>query len=147
MGIPEQRDLAEARQTFGKWLAMRLPGATDVEVGELSSPSTSGFSNETLLLDASWTEGGARRSEGLVVRVKPTRHTVFMESEFEAQFKVMSALRQHTDVPLPPMRWFEEDDTWLGAPFYVMGRIDGTAPADSPPYTMEGFLFDGTPEQ
>jgi aminoglycoside phosphotransferase (APT) family kinase protein len=147
MGIPEQRDLTKAREVFAKWLGTRLPGATDIEVGEMASPSSSGFSNETLLLDASWTEGGQRRTDGLVIRVKPTRHTVFMESEFEAQFKVMSALREHTDVPLPPMRWFEEDESWLGAPFYVMGKLDGAAPADSPPYTMQGFLYDGTPDQ
>jgi aminoglycoside phosphotransferase (APT) family kinase protein len=147
MAIPEQRDLGEARPAIQRWLATKLPGASDIEVGEITSPSASGFSNETLLLDASWTEAGARRTDGLVIRVKPTRHTVFMESEFDAQFRVMSGLREHTDVPMPDMRWFEEDASWLGAPFYVMGRLDGSAPADSPPYTMEGFLFEATPEQ
>ena len=38
------------------------------------------------------------------------------------------------------MRWFEADDRYLGAPFFVMDRIDGCrVPADSPPYTVGGL--------
>ena len=37
------------------------------------------------------------------------------------------------------MRWFEADDTWLGAPFFVMDQVNGRAPGDSPPYTLRGL--------
>jgi aminoglycoside phosphotransferase (APT) family kinase protein len=45
------------------------------------------------------------------------------------------------------MKWFEPDPSVLGSAFIVMGRVDGQAPADSPPYTSQGWLFDATPEQ
>ncbi len=148
MPIPEQRNLEEARGILGKWLAEQLPGATDVEVGPIGGPAATGFSNETLLFDASWTQGGDAHTESLVVRVKPVAHTVFLEADFESQYQVLSTLGQRTDVPVPTMRWFEADDAWLGAPFFVMDRVDGRAPGDSPPYTHEGWLLDeATPAQ
>jgi aminoglycoside phosphotransferase (APT) family kinase protein len=146
--IPEQRDLEKARDVIAGWLADRVPGATDVEVSELSGPAFTGFSNETLLFDASWNADGARHEEGLVLRVKPTLHTVFMEADFESQYKVMEALGAHTTVPVPPMRWFEADDAYLGAPFFVMSKVNGRAPTDTPPYTLGGWVFEElTPAQ
>jgi aminoglycoside phosphotransferase (APT) family kinase protein len=146
--IPEQRDLEEARGIVAGWLAERIPGATEVDVGPIAGPAFTGFSNETLLFDAEWTAGGARHAEGLVLRVKPTQHTVFLESDFESQYRVLEALGTRTDVPVPTMRWFEADDSYLGAPFFVMNKVDGRAPTDTPPYTVGGWLLEeSTPEQ
>lgn len=142
MPIPEQRDLEKARDILASWLAPRLPGATDVDVGPISGPSFTGFSNETLLFDASWTEDGARRTEALVVRVKPTQHTVFLEQDFEEQYQVLRALGDATEILVPQVKWYEEDESHLGAPFFVMGKIDGRPPQDSPPYTLEGWLLE-----
>ena len=148
MPIPEQRNLEEARGILADWLAKQLPDASDVEIGPISGPQFTGFSNETLLFDASWTSGGGRTTDQLVLRVKPTQHTVFLEADFENQYRVLQALHEHTDVPVPRMRWFEADDSYLGAPFFVMDRVDGRAPTDSPPYTVEGWVIDETtPDQ
>jgi aminoglycoside phosphotransferase (APT) family kinase protein len=147
MPIPEQRDLEKTRGVLAGWLARRLP-ATEGEVGPISGPALTGFSNETLIFDASWSDGAARRTQGLVVRVQPTQHTVFLESDFESQYRVLEALGAHTPVPVPPTRWFESDDSVLGAPFFVMGKVEGIVPADSPPYTVAGWLLDeSTPAQ
>lgn len=150
MPIPEQRDLEAARGIVAGWLAQQLPDVTDVEVGPMSGPAFTGFSNETLLFDASWTPaaGGTRVSEPLVLRVEPTQHTVFLEADFESQYRVMQALGEHTTIPVPPMKWFEADASYLGAPFFVMGAVDGRAPTDNPPYTLAGWLLDeATPAQ
>jgi len=148
MPIPEQRDLEEARGILADWLAKQLPDASDVDIGPISGPQFTGFSNETLLFEASWASGSERLSERLVLRVKPTQHTVFLEADFENQYRVLQALHEHTAVPVPPMRWYEADDSYLGAPFFVMGHVDGRAPTDSPPYTQDGWLLDETtPEQ
>ena len=146
MPIPEQRDLEAARGVVAGWLARQLPDVTDVEVGSMSGPASTGFSNETLLFDASWTPagGGARVTEPLVLRVEPTQHTVFMEADFEAQYRVMQTLGERTSIPVPPMRWFEPDTTILGAAFFVMGAVDGRAPTDTPPYTQAGWVFEET---
>lgn len=148
MPIPEQRDLEKARDVVARWLAERLPGATDVEIGELTGPAFTGFSNETLIFDASYTKDGERHTEGLVLRVMPTQHTVFMESDFDKQYRVLETLGTHTDVPVPRVRWYEERDDWLGAPFFVMDKVDGRAVTDTPPYTLGGWLLEeSTPEQ
>jgi len=148
MPIPEQRDLEAARGVLAEWLARQLPGATEVEIGPISGPQFTGFSNETLLFEASWSTGAERTTERLVLRVKPTQHTVFLEADFESQYRVLQTLHAHTEVPVPPMRWFEADSSYLGAPFFVMGHVDGRAPTDSPPYTQAGWLLDETtPEQ
>jgi aminoglycoside phosphotransferase (APT) family kinase protein len=140
--IPEQRDLEEARGIIASWLAGRVPGASDVEVGPIAGPAFTGFSNETLLFDASWTSDGSRTIQPLVLRVKPTQHTVFMEADFESQYRVLDILGSRTSVPVPTMRWFEPDDRHLGAPFFVMDRVDGRAPTDTPPYTVGGWLLE-----
>ena len=45
------------------------------------------------------------------------------------------------------MRWYEDDASVLGQPFYVMDRVDGVIPADHPPFAHGGWLFDATPAQ
>jgi len=142
--IPEQRDLDQARQTLAAWLAKQLPDATDVQVGPIQGPATTGFSNETLLFDASWVAHGTPVTESLVLRVKPTQHTVFLEADFEQQYLVLRTLGERSTVPVPPVRWYEADASYLGAPFFVMGKVDGRVPEDSPPYTVEGWLLDET---
>ncbi len=148
MALAFARDRAAAREALAAWLASRLEGATDVRLSELSGPPATGFSNETIVFDASWTEAatGGKRTEGLVVRVRPSTHTVFPADRFADQYRVMAALGEHTDVSVPPMRGFEEDPTILGAPFMVMGRVEGEAPPDNPPYPQEGWLADSPPE-
>jgi aminoglycoside phosphotransferase (APT) family kinase protein len=145
--IPEQRDLAEARDIIRDWLAGRMPDARGLEISELTGPAFTGFSNESLIFDATWTEGGEARSAGYVIRVQPTAHTIFLESDFDFQYKVMRALAENTDVPLPPVLWWEDDVSVLGAPFFVMGKVEGRVPADNPPYTQMGWVIDdATPE-
>src|SRR5262245_28941450 len=130
MPIPQQRDPELTRQRIREWLATKLPDACGLELSTLGGPAASGFSNETIIFDASFTDDGGPRTEGYVIRVQPTGYTVFYESWFDRQYAVMKALREHTDVPLPPVHWFEGDPAVLGAPFFVMGKVEGQAPGD-----------------
>jgi aminoglycoside phosphotransferase (APT) family kinase protein len=141
MPIPEQRDLEAARSVIRDWLSGRLPDARDLTVSPLTGPAFTGFSNETLIFDATWTESGEACSAGYVIRVKPTAHTIFLESDFDSQHRVIKALAR-TDVPVPPVHWYEDDESVLGAPFFVMGKVEGRVPADNPPYTQQGWLKD-----
>jgi aminoglycoside phosphotransferase (APT) family kinase protein len=147
VGLPDMRDPEVTREALQAWLAAQLAGATDVAVGPVSTPAGSGFSNETLLFDATWSEGAEARAESFVIRVEPTTHRVFLDVDLERQFRVMEALGAKTDLPMPPVRWFEPDRSVLGAPFAVMSRVDGRAAPDSPPYTTEGWVVELAPEQ
>lgn len=149
MPIPVQRDLDRTRQAFTAWIRQQLAESTagpvsDVVVSEFSAPSGSGYSNETLLADVTWNEDGTPKSDSLVVRIEPSGYKVFMEADFELQHRMLSTLDTHTDVRVPPTLWFESDPTILGARFFVMRRVPGSAPADVPSYNVAGFLFDAT---
>jgi aminoglycoside phosphotransferase (APT) family kinase protein len=141
------RDPETTARQLTEWLT-RVAGLRDVIVGEIEIPAATGFSNETILFDAEWRDGDAERaSHRLVVRIAPQSYTVFLEANFEAQFRVMHALGEHTDVPIPKMLWFEDDPAWFGSPFWIMERVDGQVPSDAPPYALEGWLHDASPEQ
>ena len=142
----EDRALAERRDRLARWLATKLVGATDVRVAALTRPSSNGFSNETLLADLAWREGTAVRDLAAVIRIEPSGETVFPAYDLGAQFRILTALAP-TDVPVPRTLWLEEDPSVLGAPFYVMDRIDGRVPTDTPPYHVAGWMTEVAPAE
>jgi len=135
MAVSTERDPAATRAALAGWLAART-GADLVEVGEVSIPGLSGFSNETLLFEATW--GG--EVHPLVIRVEPTGHTVFPSTAFDTQVQVMRALADEGSVPVPPVLWFEQGTDVLGARFICMKRVSGDVPADNPCYHAEGWM-------
>jgi aminoglycoside phosphotransferase (APT) family kinase protein len=147
MPTPWERDLEDTREKLTGWLGTKLPNATEIEVSNLAAPSSSGFSNETLLFDLSWKEGGQIHEEALVVRIQPTGFQIFPAYDLGLQFKTMKLLAA-TDVPVPKMVWLEEENRDLfDASFYVMGQVHGRVPADNPPYHQAGWLTEATPEE
>lgn len=146
MGVVS-RDLEETTAQLRTWLT-DVAGLGGVQVDHLEIPGSTGFSNETILFDATWDDGGGTPSvHHLVARIAPQVHTVFLEANFENQFRVMQALAEGTDVPVPEMLWFEGDPTWFGSPFWIMARVDGIAPADAPHYSVDGWLRDASPDE
>lgn len=133
----------ETRERLRSWIAAR-EGASDTDVSPIETPSNTGYSHQTLLFDASWTAGGRRRTERLVAKLLRPGHDVFLEPDFAAEYRVMEAL-QGSGVPLAPTFAYEEDVSWLGAPFYLIGRVDGVIPPDNPPYTFGGWLLEAPP--
>jgi len=145
MALLNKTDPNVAERNLTSWLARKLEGARDVRVANLEIPRASGMSNETILFDASWREGsGPERREGLVARVAPSGASVFPEKTLATEYRVMKMLGEHTAVPVPRVHWMEEDASALGAPFVVMGRVDGRVPADDPPFTAAGWVLDLT---
>jgi len=139
----EQQTVAQLQRWLGE-----VAGLDGVTVDRLEIPASTGFSNETILFDATWTDDdGTRGVHHLVARIAPQTYTVFLEANFETQFRVMEALAEHTDVPVPRMLWFEPDPSWFGSPFWIMARVDGIAPADAPHYSIEGWLRDASPDE
>jgi aminoglycoside phosphotransferase (APT) family kinase protein len=136
VAVAADRDHDKTRADLAAWLGKQT-GAADVTVGELTIPGLSGFSNETLLFDATW-DGEVHP---LVIRVEPTGHTVFPATAFDAQVRVMQALGAEGSVPVPEVLWFEaEDKSVLGSRFLCMARVDGDVPGDSPGYHGAGWM-------
>jgi aminoglycoside phosphotransferase (APT) family kinase protein len=141
------RDRGELRDRLERWMLQRFGEAA---VSPLTGPSTNGMSSETLLFDASWREGGLRRSAALVGRVAPDPAAVpvFPTYDMERQFRVMATLGELSVLPIPRVLWCETDPAALGAPFFVMERSEGEVPPDILPYTFgQSWLAKGTTEQ
>ncbi len=100
------------RAALAKWLGARLPGDGLPAVQRISG----GQSNPTWFVD--W--GAAR----LVLRKKPDGPILPGAHAIEREFRVLRALGK-TDFPVPKALWLEEDASVLGAPFYIMERLEG----------------------
>ena len=147
MPVPDQRDPEVTRTQLQNWLAERLSPADDVAVSAVQTPASNGFSAETLMFDASWRapEGG-QHNERLVAKVAPTGFQIFPEPRFAEQFRLLSMLAA-TSLPVPAVHWHEPDPAVLGAPFYVMSRVDGDVPTDMPPYHTGGWVTEVSPAE
>ena len=86
-----ERDPDEVARVLRAWFE-RVRGFGDVEISGVHIPGGTGFSNETILFDATWTDGGAEERHELVARVAPSSYQVFPDDTFALQFHVMRAL-------------------------------------------------------
>src|SRR5579864_8963913 len=138
------RDHAELRRLLTAWLAGLVD---DPEISELSVPPSNGMSSETLLFDASWREGGARRSERCAARLRPdpSAMPVFPVYDLERQYRAMNLVRDYTRVPVPRTLWHESGDDAIGSPFFVMERVSGDVPPDIMPYPFGSWLTEADP--
>jgi len=144
---PETRDLEVLAGKLAGWMAGKLPGASNMRIGNLDYPKGAGQSHETILFDAQWDEGGAPRSQGCVVRIKPASFTVFPDNLFEEQYQVMKVLHDSGYVRVAKPLWLEPDASLLGQPFFVMEKKQGRVPVSIPPYARSGWLSEATPAQ
>src|SRR5690606_13060939 len=105
--------------------------------------------------DATWTrsrgEGtgtgaGEAVTRRFVARMAPDMadYPVFPSYDLELQHGCLRFVAAHSDVPVPDAPWLELDETPLGAPFFVMERIDGVVPPDMPPYVFGGWVLDAS---
>ncbi len=132
------RDSAELGRRVGTWLATKLPPGAEPTVTDVVKPEGNGMSSETLLFTARWTEGDAPAEGRFVARIEPEldKVPVFPTYDLKLQFDVMAIVGEATDVPVPQTLWYEADPAVIGAPFFVMSRVDGRVPRDVLPYTF-----------
>jgi aminoglycoside phosphotransferase (APT) family kinase protein len=96
-----------------------------------------GWSHETWLFDATWTQQGVARGMGFCLRRDPGNALLRELSDLGAQHRVLEAL-DSTAVPTPHPYFFEDVPNILGAPFLVMEKVAGTCPS---PWGREGRRF------
>jgi aminoglycoside phosphotransferase (APT) family kinase protein len=139
----KRRDPDDVRRALASWMVPRLGGRT-LDSLDVAFPEGHGFSNDTLMADAV-VDGVA---VPLVVQAAPMSEGLFPEYQIARMARIQQDLRQHSDVPVATVRWQEDDRAPLGAPFYVMDRIDGRVPDESPKaYHATGWLFEARLEE
>jgi aminoglycoside phosphotransferase (APT) family kinase protein len=142
------RDRGELTERLGAWLTAKLPDGSHPRIHGVEGTSANGMSSETLLFDATWSEDGADRRHRLVARVAPGADDVpvFPRYDLPGQFAAIRLVGELTDVPVPRVWWCEADAAPLGAPFFVMSRVDGRVPPDVMPYNFgDSWLYDAEP--
>lgn len=145
--ITTSRDSDDLGTALETWLATRVESPV---VSSAARPPTNGMSSETLLFDVTYTDGGRRVTESCVARVPPALedYPVFPTYDMAGQVTAMRLVDERTSAPIPAVLWYEDDPAHLGAPFFVMRKVDGVVPPDVIPYTLGGnWLFDATPQQ
>ncbi len=131
-----------------------FPDRQSLAVSDIEVPVSTGFSNETVILDAVWHEEDQPRQGRYVVRIEPADGGMFPPQtpqcavSVELQYRAMKAVAEAGVAPVPPLFGYEPDLAVLGSPFFVMGFVPGRIPADVPRYTESGFVVDeATPDQ
>jgi aminoglycoside phosphotransferase (APT) family kinase protein len=139
----KRRDPEDVRRALRGWLSERLGGKALDDL-QVAPPQGHGYSNDTFLVDAVVDDAPMP----LVVQAAPTAAGLFPEYPIERMARIQQDLRDHTDVPVANVRWLEEDPKILDAPFYVMDRLDGRVPDESPKsYHAAGWVAVATAEQ
>jgi len=143
MPAPVGRDTARTKAQLEDWFRAREPEAKAITLEELGGPRETGFSSDTLMFDLVVEQpDGEIERRPVVVRLEPANpFPIFPEYDLALQFEMMRTLEREA-VPVPRMIAIETDPAPLGAPFYVMERLEGRVPTDTPPYHMEGWIAD-----
>jgi aminoglycoside phosphotransferase (APT) family kinase protein len=149
--VSANEPVAPELHALGGWLRERIPGAERVDLVGVRTAS-SGFSADTVMVDVQVKRDGSTRAARYVLRTESPEPPIYPVQvpgwavEIELQYRVMDALARHADVPIAPLLGYEPDATILGAPFFVMGFVDGQVPVEDPPYSKAGFFLDVAPD-
>jgi aminoglycoside phosphotransferase (APT) family kinase protein len=99
---------------LGPWLATHVEGAGSQLAGLRISGGKSNLTYEVNDGRSSW-----------IVRRPPLGRVLATAHDMRREYRIMTALLG-TPVPVPTTYAYCEDDSVLGAPFYIMERVDGT---------------------
>lgn len=134
----------ERVDAFERWATTHLTDGASAHLLGWATPGPEiGFSSETYFLEIA--AGRDPSVQSFVARVAPEGHQVFLDPDLRKEFEVMRVIAEVSDVPVPHVYCFEADRSVLGAPFFVMEKVDGQSPADNPPYTVAGWLHEAEP--
>lgn len=96
--------------------------------------ASQGLSDQTIVLRVT---GDAGRHDDLVVRCYQAAGLLREQTDPTRHYEVLRAVGA-TDVPVPRTRWFDDDASIFGGPFFVMDLVAGHVPV---PWSPEGRAF------
>ncbi|MFI5352244.1 MAG: phosphotransferase family protein [Candidatus Binatales bacterium] len=114
-------NLAEIRQQLVAMVRDRT-GDRDALVSEpVALPGHAGLSYS---FELDWRSSAGPAREKLVIRLAPAGVRAAGPADVARQGRIMASLAD-TAVPVPPIRWIDEDPRWFGRPFFVGGFVAG----------------------
>lgn len=146
-------DLEERWDRLARHLGPALGAAGDVTITDTGAPEGIGYSAETLLFTATYPTTAGDVSRRLVLRAETPEPAIYpaqvegFEVEIEIQHRVMTALAEHTALPVAPILATDLTGEAIGTPFFVMDFVEGVVPPVDPPYPAAGFFAEARPEE
>lgn len=132
VGLGRQDVAAGLRGWFRDHLGSRDVGLSDLR------QHAEGFSWQTWTVTVAADSGPPR---GYAVRREP-EDGLLAPYDTAQQYRVHRAVVDHGDVPMPQLVALELDRSYLGMPFYVMGRLEGHVPVQWHPDDPVAFPDD-----
>ena len=112
-------DKALARQ-IEAYLSGQMPDAKDLRITMLRRLH-GGASRQTYTIDVEYSEAGEHVTRGLILRRDPPDSLI--DTERRVEFAAIRSM-EGTELPVPKALFLEEGSQALGAPFFVMERIE-----------------------
>lgn len=142
----EKDDAPETTLALQDWFAKKFDGRENLTITSMTRPSgAAGFSADTFILDLEWSEGGETRSERVVVRSEGSG-SLCPESNYDNMLGLLKVIGDLPGLPVPRILFWEEDKSLIGGPFFAMEFVEGEVAADTPHFSTEGWVFEGTKE-
>jgi aminoglycoside phosphotransferase (APT) family kinase protein len=116
------------------WLAERLPGTGRITAIDLLAGGRSNLTYGITLAD------GREKGRRIVLRRPPLGHVLPTAHDMGREYRVLSALGEGSEVPVPATLAFCDDEDVIGARFYLMDFVEGRVlrtPDDAPDLTPE----------
>jgi aminoglycoside phosphotransferase (APT) family kinase protein len=118
---PEQ--IRQLDEILAAYLRHKLPAVEGISVDKVER-STGGASRSQWFFDARW-EGEAAVSKQLTLRTSECTCFRDEESSIEREYRIYKSL-ERSPVPVPTNYFYEDDPRWLGRPFVIRERLEGT---------------------
>lgn len=141
MSDANSRDPQKLTHALLRWLHAHIPDAEEIILPPPRKPGAGG-SSETLFLEPLIRGHGTVRREEWVLRIEATVHQIYQDPSVQRQYRVMQALARSGTVAVPKVLWYESDRSVIGAPFFLMERVDGAIPDAL--HNSTGFLTEVT---
>lgn len=124
-----ESDLAER---FAAYAEARLPGARNARVATINRIH-GGASRQTYSIDLAYEDATGPKVKGLILRRDPPDSLI--DTERRIEFAALKSVFGHGGLPVPEVLFLETESEALGAPFFVMGRIETGDPLN--PFKIE----------
>ena len=129
-------DEAGLTAVIAEYLTEKLEVDGVVSIEDLTRIAV-GWSHETWLFDAVWTDAAGTQRRGMCLRRDPGNALLRETSDLAQQFRVLRCL-EATQVPAPKVFWYEPDSVSLGGPAIIMEKVAGECPS---PWRRAGREF------
>jgi len=83
-----------------------------------------GHAGQSYSFELDWRSADGPRHEKLVLRLAPAGVRISGPADVARQGRVMASLAD-TPVPVPPVRWLDDDPRAFGRPYFVVGFVEG----------------------